>query len=67
MSLHALPEGCTPLEALVVIKILDDEGAPNWCYRTTQQLNREELLGALVVHTELLRQELVHEWHDPDD
>ena len=30
----------------------------------TARLNREELLGALVVHTDVLRKELRDEWDD---
>lgn len=62
MTLHALPEGWTPVEALVLMKCLDEEGRSSWVYRTTATPNREELLGALVVHTDLLRKELVADW-----
>ncbi len=67
MSLHPLEPEWTPVEAFVLIKCLDDEGGASWVYRTTAAPNREELLGALVVHTELLRRELVREWEDEDD
>jgi len=67
MALHPLPEGWTPVEALVLIKCLDDEGVSTWSYRTTARPNREELLGALVVHTDVLRKELLAEWGDDDD
>jgi hypothetical protein len=33
-------------------------------YRTTNRLNREELLGALIVQTDLLRKELRDDWDD---
>ena len=66
MGLHALDDGWTPLEAFVLIKALDEDGDPRWAYRTTQAPNREELLGALIVHTDLLRDELLDEWL-PDD
>ena len=62
LDVHPLPERWTPLEALILVKCLDEEGEPTWSYRTTQQLTREELLGALIVHVELLRRELVEEW-----
>jgi hypothetical protein len=62
LGVHPLPERWTPLEALIPVKCLDEKGQPTWSYRTTQQLNREELLGALVVQVELLRRELVEEW-----
>ena len=64
MGLHPLPEGWTPVEALVLIKCLDEDGDPTWSYRTTAAPNREELLGALIVHTDLLRKELLDDWED---
>jgi hypothetical protein len=67
MTLHALPDGWTPVEALVLIKCLDEDGDPTWVYRTTAKPNREELLGALVVHTDLLRKELLGEWESEAD
>jgi hypothetical protein len=59
-----LEAGWTPVEAFVLIKCLDESGEAAWSYRTTNRLNREELLGALIVHTDLLRRELVDEWND---
>jgi hypothetical protein len=64
LELHPLPSGWTAIEALVVIKCLDDAGEPAWSFRTTHQLNREELLGALVVHTDVLRKRLRDEWFE---
>lgn len=62
MELHPLEPGWTPVEAFVLVKCLDESGVATWAYRTTNQLNREELLGALLVHADLLRKELVEEW-----
>ena len=66
MRLHPLPDGWTPVDALVLMKCLDETGRVTWLYRTTAVPNREELLGALMVHTDLLRKELVAEWDDED-
>jgi len=52
------------MEAFVLIKVLDSHGAPGWSYRTTNRLNREELLGALTVQLDVLREELRREWDD---
>ena len=67
MTLHALPDDWTPIEALVVMKCLDEKGHSSWVYRTTAVPNREELLGALVVHVSLLRRELVSEWEGDEE
>jgi hypothetical protein len=66
-EIHPLVSGWTPLEAFVLIKSLDGHGQSSWSYRTTHKPNREELLGALVVQTELLRQELVGQWDEDDE
>lgn len=66
LGIHPLEPGETPLEAFVLIKCLDGEGNPSWSYRTTNRLNREELLGALVVQVDVLRRELRQEWDDED-
>jgi hypothetical protein len=62
MFLHPLPDGWTPLEGIVLIKCLDETGAPSWAFRTTEGLNDEELLGALTVRIELLRRELLEDY-----
>jgi hypothetical protein len=64
LDLHPLPEGWTPLEAFVLVKCLDEDGDATWSFRTTHRLNKEELLGALVVQTEVLRRKLADEWAD---
>jgi hypothetical protein len=64
LEIHPLETGWTAIEALVLMKCLDEEGHATWAYRTTHRLNREELLGALVVHTDVLRRELADEWRD---
>jgi hypothetical protein len=64
LEIHPLEAGWTPVEAFVLVKCLDETGETAWSYRTTNRLNREELLGALIVHSDLLRKELVGEWED---
>jgi hypothetical protein len=57
----------TPLDVLCSVKCIDENGQFTWAYRATQGINREELLGALRVHTALLERELVDEYLQPDD
>ena len=66
LELHPLESGDTPIEAFVLIKVLLASGHTSWAYRTTHRLNREELLGALVVQVDVLRKELRDEWDDDD-
>ncbi|MBB4765611.1 hypothetical protein ACFQFC_15465 [Amorphoplanes digitatis] len=65
-ALHPLEAGWTPLEAFVLIKCLDEDGGHSWSFRTTNPLNLEELLGALTVQVEVLRQKLVSQWDDEE-
>ena len=67
LELHPLDEGETAIEAFVLVKVLDADGHPNWSYRTTNHLNREELLGALQVQVDVLRKELRDEWDDDEN
>jgi hypothetical protein len=64
LEIHALEPGSTAIEAFVLIKTLDEDGEVGWLYRTTNRLNREELLGALTVQVAVLAKELRDEWDD---
>lgn len=54
-----IPEKWTPLECIVLIKCLDEDGGPTWVFTHTENLSEEELLGALIVQTDMLRQYLL--------
>lgn len=68
-KLHPLEPGWTPLQAFVLVKSLDEEGGTAWSFRTSEQFNLEELLGALVVQVETLKRKLTKSWEneDPDE
>jgi hypothetical protein len=66
LEIHPLEPGYTAIEAFLLVKALDDSGSQTWAYRTTNRLNREELLGALIVQTDVLRKELRDEWDDDE-
>ena len=65
----ALPSGWMPLEGVVLVKCLDDEGDLSWVFRTTAGLTDEELLGALMARTELCRMATVRSylWGERED
>lgn len=67
LKLHPLEQNATAIEAFALIKILDAEGHSGWAYRTTNALNREELLGALEVQVAVLKKELRDEWDDDEE
>jgi hypothetical protein len=62
MGIHPLLAGEVPVSAFMVVKVLDEDGSPGWSFRTTEPMNREELLGALVIQVELLKKKLLDEW-----
>lgn len=66
-EVHPLPPGWTPLEGVVLVKCLDEDGRSSWAFRTTGGLNDEELLGVLTVRTELCRQEVVASYVGSDE
>jgi hypothetical protein len=66
LTMGALPERWTPLEALVVVKCRAEHGSPKWAMRFTDGINEEELLGALVLHTDLLKQDMLNDWVNED-
>ena len=47
LELFPLPEGEVPVEAMVVVKLLDRSGRPAWSFRRTCTSSDEELLGVL--------------------
>ena len=64
LEVHPLEEGETAIEAFVLVKTLNADGEATWAYRTTNRLNREELLGALTVQVAVLTKEMRDEWDD---
>ncbi|GAB2631359.1 hypothetical protein ACWDYH_28870 [Nocardia goodfellowii] len=62
LEIHPLEPGDTAIEAFVLVKLIDAQGNASWAFRTTNRLNREELLGALTVQVDILRKELRDLW-----
>jgi hypothetical protein len=62
LTFEPLPDGWTPMEAFVLVKCLDDDGEPSWSQRVSAGINEEELLGALIVQTDLWKQALIRDW-----
>jgi hypothetical protein len=65
-ELHPFADGWAPLQAFVLIKSLDDEGEISWSFRTSAPFSLEELLGALTIQCDVLRNKLVRDWEDED-
>jgi hypothetical protein len=63
-KIHPLEDGYRPVFAFTLVKTVDEAGTFSWAYRTSEPPNREELLGALQIHVDLLRRELLAEWEE---
>lgn len=53
LEILTLDAGDVPIEAVVLIKVLDAEGEETWYGRYTDGLSSAEALGALLTATEL--------------
>lgn len=62
-----LPAGWTPLEGVVLVKCLDEDGHATWAFRTTYGLSDEEMLGALTVRQQLALRETVADYEGDDE
>lgn len=58
VHLDDLPEGCTPLEAIVIVKALDEDGAVCLYPRQSEALSHWEAIGMLRAHGQRLEREL---------
>ena len=65
-SVAALPEGWTPLEGIVLVKCLDEDGRETWSFRHTEGLSDEEAIGALVVQLDMIREQVVDQFRAED-
>lgn len=61
IELDALDAAEIPLEAIVLVKVLSDEGA-RWVMRSTTGLTSEEVIGALVTAGDVERAEHAARW-----
>lgn len=66
VRIGSLPEGWTPVAAIVLVKCTDEDGDPTWAFRTSDGVNDEELLGALTVRIDVLRKELLSAYLDDE-
>ncbi len=62
LSVGDLPEGWTPLEAILIVKCLDESGASQWAWRSTGALTDREIIGALAVQLDIARQQAIQEF-----
>ena len=62
--LMPLPEGDEVVTVYVLVKSRDAEGLTGWSWRSPEIVNQEELLGALVSQTDLLRDQMLKQWED---
>lgn len=59
-----LPDGHEAVTVFVLAKTHNPDGDTQfeWCWRSPEDVNQEELLGALISQTDLLRQQMLRQW-----
>lgn len=62
-----VPDKWTLLEAVVVMKCMDDEGEVRMAYDTTDSISSWEAIGLLTVVEDSIREELSMGMIDPED
>jgi hypothetical protein len=62
-----LLDGWTALDGIVLVKCLNAEGRSSWAFRETQGLNEEEIIGALTVQLDLMRERTKAMYYDEDE
>lgn len=63
----ALLQGWTALDGIVLVKCLDEQGRSSWAFRETQGLNEEEIIGALTVQLDLMRERVKEQYYSDGD
>ncbi|MEA2686825.1 MAG: hypothetical protein QOE93_2020 [Actinomycetota bacterium] len=64
LTVGELPADWTPLEAILIVQCLNEDGASRWAWRTTADLSTREFIGALVVQLDIARQQAVDEFEE---
>jgi hypothetical protein len=69
MGLHVEPldENCIPLEAVVLIKCLGEDGEPTIDVRSTDGLQPWDRIGMLTVALDVTREDASRCWRPADD
>lgn len=66
-STKDLPPGWTPLDAVAVIKCLDEDGVPCFCIRTTETLLTWEAYALLELAATTQKADCIANFEDEDD
>jgi hypothetical protein len=67
LTITELEDGAMPVDAIILVKTLNSDGAPRWALRTTDGVNEVEVIGALTVVSDYRRQHFVNGWESDGD
>lgn len=62
-----LPDGVVPIEAIVLVKVVDVEGDPTWVIRYPRNTTNAEDLGALEAAAAISRNGAIQAFADVED
>lgn len=57
-----MPDGCVVETLIVFSKARFEDGSTAWSWRSPGITNHEELLGALIMQVEMLKENLLENW-----
>lgn len=64
LAIPALPLGQRPTQLFALVKCEDEKGCESFYVRVTDNLDEDELLGALVGYVEYMKQQSAATWVD---
>lgn len=62
VHLARLPAGCVAETVFVFSKVRFDDGTTAWHWLSPGITNQEELLGALIMQVEILKEQILENW-----
>ncbi len=65
-TLQPLADGDEAVAVYALIKTRNADGDSGWSLRSPEEMNAEELLGALLSTSDWLRQSMLNDWVDRD-
>ena len=64
VELMPVAEGWTPIEAIVLVKCMTEDGTTGWMQRVSQGISTNEAVGALICSADTMRSAWLKGWDD---
>lgn len=67
LAASSINEKWTPLEAIAIVKVMDEEGKIRLCFRHTNGLSDWEMIGMLKVTLDTCSDQMSGAWEEHED